>query len=73
MEARIFTQNRESEGVHNRTWSRGEQLMSLHDSRLVSPTESLVPGGAEARKRCTVCSNTFRDAACQSQKGKGGN
>lgn len=42
--------------------------MSLHDSRLVSPTESLVLGRAEARKRCSVCSNTFHDAACQSQE-----
>lgn len=45
--------------------------MSLHDSLLVSPTESLVLGRAEARKRCSACSNTFHDAACQSQEGKG--
>lgn len=45
--------------------------MSLHDSLSASPTESLVLGRVEARKRCSVCSNTFHDAACRSQEGKG--
>lgn len=73
MEAGIFTLNQEKRGIHNGTRSRGEQLMSLHDSRSASPTESLVLGRAEAHKRCRFCPNTFHDThGCQSREGKRG-